>query len=123
VTIQQDLSLHEQIGTLRDRLESGDIEGGRALLSRLLEQFPDSSEAQFYARMLARPTAIAPPGEPERRRDRERDWLRAHAREYPGCWLAVSGDALVAADPNYAEVIAAVRRTVGVDSVVLYFQP
>ena len=34
-----------------------------------------------------------------------------------------SRDALLAADPSYARVLARVRETVGSEDVVLYFQP
>ena len=40
---------------------------------------------------------------------RERAWLKAHRHEYPGQWVALDGDRLVAASPNEAEVWAAVK--------------
>ena len=75
------------------------------------------------SRVLPRPTAIVRHRERSRPLDRERAWLRTHARDYPHCWIAVSGDNLVAADPEYAVVLAKVRQTVGVENAVLYFQP
>jgi hypothetical protein len=123
MAVQQTVPLHEALVSLRDRLERGDIDGARAMVARLTGEHPDSEDIRYYARMLARPQVISRPGEPSRRLDQERAWLRAHAREYPGCWLAVSGDTLVAAGPDYAAVLATVRRTVGVDNAVLYFQP
>jgi hypothetical protein len=43
-------------------------------------------------------------------RDRELQWLAAHRHEYPGLWLALDGDALVASSQSLAEVLRQARR-------------
>jgi hypothetical protein len=43
-------------------------------------------------------------------RDREFQWLAAHRNEYPGLWLALDGDALVASSNSLAEVLRQARH-------------
>ncbi|HMV49851.1 MAG TPA: DUF5678 domain-containing protein [Blastocatellia bacterium] len=40
---------------------------------------------------------------------RERAWIAEHRHEYPGQWVALDGDRLVAASASQAEVWAAVK--------------
>jgi hypothetical protein len=42
----------------------------------------------------------------DRPRDVEFAWLREHAREYPGQWLAVDGATLVGAAPRFKDLLA-----------------
>ena len=49
-------------------------------------------------------------------------WLRAHHKEYPGCWIAVHEDRLIAADPDLRRVHRAVRATLGDQGAVIYFE-
>ena len=60
---------------------------------------------------------------PSRSLDRQRAWLREHAREYPGCWLAVFEDRLVAAGPDFGEVLDKVRSRPGCEEAILFFTP
>jgi|SRR5581483_8631489 len=104
-------------------LRHGRIEEARTQLATLSARAPASEDVADLARKLARPRGILAPGPPAASRERERAWLRAHAGEHRGNWLAVSGDSLIAAGPDYREVLARVRETVGVDNVVVFFQP
>lgn len=52
----------------------------------------------------------------------EKRWLRAHAGEYPGCWLALDGDRLIAADPDLDVVRAAASQDGAVDPL-FHFRP
>jgi len=115
--------LAEELNTIGELLARGNLEGARALVQRLQTRWPGSEELEEYARLLAPLRAHVIPGEKGRPLDRERAWLAVHAREYPGCWLAVSGDDLIAADPDYATVLARVRATVGVENAVVYKSP
>ena len=40
---------------------------------------------------------------------RERQWVRDHKHEYPGQWVALDGDRLIAASANRMEISAAVK--------------
>ncbi len=44
---------------------------------------------------------------PYKDRSREYEWLKEHAREYAGQWVALEGDRLIAHGANAAEVFAA----------------
>jgi hypothetical protein len=60
---------------------------------------------------------------PGRPLDRERAWLREHAHAYPGCWLAVHKDRLIAADPDRKTVVAVARADQGNRGVLFFCQP
>jgi hypothetical protein len=94
-------------------------------VKELQARWPDSPRVQYWARVLAPPEVVPTSGRDPRSRprDRERAWPREHAREYPGCWLAVYEDRLIAADPDLAVVYSAVRQALGAEGAVLHWQP
>jgi len=73
--------------------------------------------------VLALPEVRVLQGERARPLDRERDWLRQHSGDYPGCWLAVYQDRLIAADPDLSVVLGIVRQTEGAEAAALFFEP
>lgn len=111
----------ERVGEL---LSSSDFHGARALLRRLKEQWPDSPRIEKAAALILEPpkARLLDSGSGRDLR-REFAWLRAHAREYPGCWVAVSGDDLSAADPDLKIVRSAVRAVGKEGRVLLHCQP
>jgi hypothetical protein len=115
--------LNEDLASLRDLLERGDVKKARALVEKLHQRWPDSESVRRYARVLAVPTASMRAGEPTPPHDREYAWLNDHGAEYPGYWLAVLEDRLLAADPDFAVVLGATRGTPGGERALLYFQP
>lgn len=50
-----------------------------------------------------------PTPEPMTDRTREMKWIEEHRHEYPGQWVALDGDRLIAASPIRAEISAAVK--------------
>lgn len=115
--------LNDGLAHLRSLLERQDLRGARAWVEQLRERWPDAERVQHFARILARPAVTVQPGQPHRSRAREYRWLRDHAAEHPGCWLAVLGDDLIAADPDFAGVLAAVNKLQHPDDVLIHFQP
>jgi len=115
--------LKEDLTRLRDLLARGDVKQARALLKELEQRWPDSAWVRHYAQVLARPTASMRAGEQGPSHDREHAWLREHGPEYPGCWIAVLEDRLVAADPDFAVALSAVRGTPDGERALLFFQP
>jgi hypothetical protein len=105
-------------------VEESRVEEARALAPALAAKWPDSPGIRHLARVLE-PPKILPnrPGPRGRHLDREYAWLQAHAREYPGCWLAVYEDRLLAADPDRRVVTAAARAALGDEPALLFFQP
>lgn len=116
-------ALSVQLATLRTLIERGQVERARRLVNELEARWPDAARVRHFARVLAPPKGKVMEGRRYRSLDREREWLRAHAKEYPGCWIAVHGDQLVAADPHLPAVIATVRRDPATADAVLQFQP
>jgi hypothetical protein len=110
---------------LREDLSCGRVEEARAAVKDLEALWPASERVQYWSRVLAPPTAHTMPGPDPRSRplDRERAWLREHAREHPGCWLAVYEYRLVAADPDLEVVLAQANQTPEGQHALLYQQP
>ena len=108
---------------LRDLLEYDRVEEARRFVKELEQRWPDAERVQHYAHVLAPPTVRMRPDLTFRRMDREWDWLRAHRQDYPGCWLAIYEDRLIAADPDRRVVVAKARELLGEEGVLLFHQP
>ncbi len=119
---EQETPLSTALSEIRDLLEEGDVEGARALVRDLEASWPDADRVRHYARMLAPPRVLKADGPPGRSLESERRWLREHAHEHPGCWLAVHGDRLIAAHPRLREVLATMRATQCAEDALLHFQ-
>jgi len=119
-TAQPDLEAALQ--RLRRLVEESDVEGARAYVKEVEAQWPDDRRVQQWARVLEPPRVVGTRPASGRAMDREVDWLKAHAREYPGCWLALEGERLVAADPDLKKVRTQVQEA-GASDVLLYHQP
>jgi hypothetical protein len=125
VSEKEDEELRQRLTQLRDDVSCGRVEEARAALKDLEVCWPESKRVQYWARVLAPPTARTTSGADPRSRplDRERAWLREHARAYPGCWLAVHEDRLIAADPDLDVVLAQADQTPEGQHALLYQQP
>jgi hypothetical protein len=117
----EDQELLAGLAQLRALLEQEDIEGARRYVRELEQRWPDSERVRHHARTLAPPTTRPRPDIKAVNRDRERGWLRAHAHEYPGCWIAVLGDQLVAADRELKVVVSRIRQDPALQDAILYF--
>jgi hypothetical protein len=105
-------------------VEEHRVEEARRLAPELAAKWPDSAEIRHLARCLEPPKILPNRAGPRARRlDREHHWLEQHAFEYPGCWIAVYQDRLLAADPDLDTVRAAVRAAIGGEAALLHFQP
>lgn len=117
--------LQRRLTQIREDVSRGRVEDARAAVKDLETQWPGSERVQYWSRVLAPPMArtMAAPDPRSQPLDRERAWLREHAREYPGCWLAVYQDRLIAADPNLEVVLALANQTPEGQQALLYQQP
>ncbi len=116
-------ALAEDLQHLRDLLEEGDVEGARKFVKELEPRWPESERVRHYAHVLAPPTSRVRSDIKGRPLDREWEWLRQHGHEYPGCWLAVFEDQLVAADPDYQVAVAKAREVLGRGGALMFHQP
>jgi hypothetical protein len=117
--------LQQRLEQIRIDVERGRVPEARVAVKELEARWPESPRVQYWARVLALPTSrvVTEPDPRSRPRDRERAWLREHAHEYPGCWLAVFEDRLIAADPDLEVVLTEADRTPEGQHSVLYMQP
>jgi hypothetical protein len=124
-SLDTDDELNQALAQLRDDVSNGRVPEARAAVKELAVRWPESERVQYWGRVLAPPRVIPTPEIHRHLRplDQERAWLKQHAREYPGCWLAVYQDQLIAADPDLAKVHAEVRRTLGDEVALLHYQP
>lgn len=111
------------LAKLRALLEQEDIDGARRYVRELERLWPDSERVRHHAQTLAPPTTRLRPDLPNVSRRQEHTWLRQHAHEYPGQWLALLGDQLLVADVKLRVVVEQMRKHPGSDRALLHFQP
>jgi hypothetical protein len=121
--LDRDAQLAGALARLRDLLAEGDIEGARTHVRMLAAQWPGSERVRHFARVLAPPRTLGTRPGTGRSLKREHEWLRVHGHRYPGCWLALAGDRLIAADPDLQAVLDAVEDAEGVSDPLLHRQP
>ena len=105
------------------RLVNTDIEGARAYVKLAAAHWPDSERIQHWARVLEPPRILARgPAKGGSFSPAEKAWLRAHAHEYPGCWLAIDEGRLIAANPDLGAARAAAAKD-GAPAPLFHFTP
>lgn len=119
---ERETTLEEEIAIVKRMLILSPIKEARARAEAMLARWPDSPEAQHVALLASPPIVKVVPGS-GLSLEKERAWLKANARNYPGRWLAVSGDRLVAANSDYGKVRAMVKEDPEKPQVVLYYSP
>jgi Family of unknown function (DUF5678) len=118
-----DAEIQADLARLIRLVETSRIDEARILVEDLAAKWPDSPRMQHWHTVLQPPRVIAVGGWPARSRDREFAWLDAHAHEYPGCWLAVFEDRLIAAEPDLKKVVAAARAELGDEIPLVVLAP
>src|SRR5207244_12293467 len=108
---------------LRGLLEHDRGEEARRFVKELQPRWPESERVKHYAHVLAPPKVRLRPDIPARSLEREWKWLEEHRHEYPGCWLAVYEDRLIAADPDRGVAVAKAREVLGDKGALLFYQP
>ena len=78
---------------------------------------------RHYAHVLQPPIVRSRPDIPARSSEREWNWLKEHGHEYPGCWLAIYEDRLIAAGPDLHAVRSEARQALGDRAALLHYQP
>ena len=108
---------------LRDLLEGVRITEARRFVKELGQRWPESERVRHYAHVLQPPVVRSRPDIPARSSAREWKWLEEHGHEYPGCWLAIYEDRLIAADPNRRVVMARAEQELGDEPYLIFHQP
>ena len=104
---------------LRDLLEADRVTEARRFVKELEQRWPEAERVQHYALVLAPPKVRSAPDLPARSSEQEIQWLQEHAREYPGCWLAVYEDRLIAAGPDRRVVVDQAEQALGEETYLL----
>lgn len=108
---------------LRDLLEADRVTEARRFVKELEQRWPEAERVQHYARVLEPPKVRMRPDLPARSSEQEWKWLEEHAREYPGCWLAIHDSQLIAADPDRRVVMAKAEQALGEETYLMFHQP
>jgi hypothetical protein len=103
------------------------VEEARNLVTQLEADWPESDLVRRFSRVLSPPVASVVSGgkkSPTREQtQQEGAWLREHAREYPGCWVILHGDRLIAAHPKLRNAVEQADRHVDKDVGSIYYLP
>jgi hypothetical protein len=105
-----------EVAELQALLSRGRVEEARRFARELEARWPESDLVRRFARVLAPPMARIVEGRRGMSREqteKESAWLREHAREYPGCWVILDGDRLIAAHPTLRAAITEADHQVG----------
>jgi hypothetical protein len=108
---------------LRDLLERSRVEEARRYVKELEQRWPEAERVRHYAHVLAPPKVRLRPDIPARSRKQEWQWLEEHGPEYPGCWLAIYEDRLIAAHPDRRVVTTRATEILGEERYLLFHQP
>jgi hypothetical protein len=100
----ENASLKEQLerattAPVLNLLSAGRVSEARQLVNLLLKASP-SPKLEQWARVLMPPVVRAEPSATGGAIARNNAWLREHAREYVGKWVALRDGVLVGEDPN-----------------------
>ena len=121
--VYPDQRLTDERAQLADLVGRGELAGAWEMAPEMERRWPHDEGVRRFARVLAPPTVSVRKGKPARPRHQEYRWLREYSREYPGCWLAILGDRLIAASPDVKVVVEAVRQDPGAKGALLHFEP
>jgi len=113
----------EALLRLRDFLEVSDTRGAVAYLRELAGRWPDSERVRHYLNVLDPGPARVLHGQRSRSFDGERAWIKAHAHEHPGRWIALYGEELLASEPTLVAVREILRQMPGREDALVFFVP
>ena len=125
--LEQNSEYLRGIAKLQSLLTQGRVEEARCFAKQLEADWPESDLVRRFSRVLAPPIARVVPGgkkAPSREEtQKEGAWLREHAREYPGCWVILHGDRLIAAHPKLRSAMEQADQLVAEDFGSIYYFP
>lgn len=98
-------SVEDFIKTIRFALNLGAHQKARQLAELGGQQFPKNSEMQKYAQILCSSKTIKNQLPTDTDAKADMVWLKEHAKEYRGRWVALRAGALLAAANDYTELL------------------
>lgn len=98
----------EFIGAADRQLDLGDWHGAWKIATEGLEHYPDHTELQKYAYILAPPKVRVVPRDRSRDVQADIDWIKQNRVEYQGRWVAIKNGQLLASGKSHDDVIAQV---------------
>ncbi|MFL6193341.1 MAG: DUF5678 domain-containing protein [Thermoanaerobaculia bacterium] len=111
VADSQDLTPESFIEEIQSIFNSGTLRGAREVAERGLALYPDYPELRRLHHAL-RPFEVRVSHDPHLRvpdRKETFEWLQRNWDHYRGQWVAVLGTDLIAASPDFEQVLEAVR--------------
>ena len=99
----------------------GRVREARELLRDAMAVHRESAGLRGWQKVLARPTVRRVDGARARSRQLEYEWLKRHASEYEGQWVALSKDRLLASGPDFSEVLERIRATGEASGALVHF--
>jgi hypothetical protein len=125
-SLEENPQYSEEVAKLQSLLSRGRVEEARGLVNELEARWPESDLVRRFARVLAPPVARVVEGRNARTREQVREegaWLRDNARAYPGCWVILLGDRLLAAHPKLRLALEEADRQAGRDVGSIHYIP
>lgn len=105
---EDDLSAADFVSLIRLALKAGAYGKARNIIFRGAQLHPSDAELQKYAYVFAPPKEIhRAPAHPHNKANNQ--WMREHAREYRGQWVALRNGELLGAFASRDELIAALN--------------
>lgn len=110
----QPRSPEDYINGIEEAFRAGAFALARDLSTEGAECYPDHSELQQYARVLAPPKVVRSnlPANPSVRANR--DWLKKHRQDYQGRWIALRSGELAGIANSLDELVGQVGETQGI---------
>ena len=94
------LAANDFIQIIKLALKAGAHLDARQVAARALQQYPSDSEVKKFARVLSAPTLVSSTLPPAPGIEANRTWLKAHAGEYAGRWIALRAGELIAVNDS-----------------------
>ena len=93
-------------------------------MAEFLKVWPEDTKLLAAARVLAPPKVRSVKSDrPRTSGEREFRWIRAHALQYSGQWVALLGDRLLASGKDLKSVLTELETIEGGSDALLHFQP
>jgi hypothetical protein len=116
----------EAVAHLVRLIETHHADEAEALAPQYAARWPENRALRHFAYVLGPTRYIEGPKGPSGR-DFSRDcaWLKAHARDYPGCYIALREDEVIAIDPDIKRVteLADAARENDSRAILLHYEP